>query len=317
MASEPRDQLEFRILSLDGGGAKGVYTLGVLKEIAAAYGEPLSKHFDLIYGTSTGAIIAALIGLGRSVEEIESLYLDAIPYVMQGWRAKDRTARLMSKADAVFSKTGFGELETRVGIVATGLNTKRPMIFKSHPDQSVAGRHTFVPGFGCTIAEAVVASSAAYPFFEQVKLQVPGGDTRDLIDGGFSANNPTLFAITDALGPLSIPRADLRVLSIGVGHYQEPSKKWHARVLWKMPVVKMVTRSWEISTNTVEVLRTILFKDVRCVRVDEGHFDPEYATDLLESNERKLRKLIELGRESYRHEETNIASIFSLDRRAR
>jgi patatin-like phospholipase/acyl hydrolase len=51
----------FRVLSLDGGGAKGFYTLGVLAEIEAMLGKPLHSCFDLIFGTSTGAIIAALL----------------------------------------------------------------------------------------------------------------------------------------------------------------------------------------------------------------------------------------------------------------
>jgi patatin-like phospholipase/acyl hydrolase len=45
----------YRILSLDGGGAKGFYTLGALKEIEALAGRPLHECFDLIFGTSTGA----------------------------------------------------------------------------------------------------------------------------------------------------------------------------------------------------------------------------------------------------------------------
>jgi len=54
-----------RILSLDGGGAKGFYTLGVLAQVEAMLkGKLLCEHFDLIFGTSTGAIIAALLSLG-------------------------------------------------------------------------------------------------------------------------------------------------------------------------------------------------------------------------------------------------------------
>ena len=60
-----------RILSLDGGGAKGFYTLGVLAQIEAMLkGKLLCDHFDLIFGTSTGAIIAALLSLGYKVEDI-------------------------------------------------------------------------------------------------------------------------------------------------------------------------------------------------------------------------------------------------------
>lgn len=51
----------FRVLTLDGGGAKGIYTLGVLKGIEGMLGRPIHEGFDLIYGTSTGSIIGALL----------------------------------------------------------------------------------------------------------------------------------------------------------------------------------------------------------------------------------------------------------------
>ena len=63
--AESSAERSFRILSLDGGGAKGFYTLGVLKEVEALVGVPLCEKFDLVYGTSTGAIIAARSGDAR------------------------------------------------------------------------------------------------------------------------------------------------------------------------------------------------------------------------------------------------------------
>ena len=69
----------FRILSLDGGGAKGFYTLGVLHEIERMVGGPLCDRFDLIYGTSTGSIIGSLLALGRGVEEALVLELKNMP----------------------------------------------------------------------------------------------------------------------------------------------------------------------------------------------------------------------------------------------
>lgn len=72
-----------RILSLDGGGAKGFYTLGVLREIEGLVGCRLHEKFDLIFGTSTGAIIASLLALGHSVEEIHVLYKQYVP--IAGW----------------------------------------------------------------------------------------------------------------------------------------------------------------------------------------------------------------------------------------
>jgi uncharacterized protein len=58
-----------RILSLDGGGAKGFYNLAILREIEGMVRCPLHDKFDLIFGTSTGAIIAALLSLGKSVKD--------------------------------------------------------------------------------------------------------------------------------------------------------------------------------------------------------------------------------------------------------
>src|SRR5687767_373334 len=91
-----------RVLSLDGGGAKGFYTLGVLKEIEAMAGRPLYQCFDLIFGTSTGGIIAALLALGYQVDDIHALYKQHVPAI-----TRPRTARGKSVALAHLTKTVF------------------------------------------------------------------------------------------------------------------------------------------------------------------------------------------------------------------
>jgi patatin-like phospholipase/acyl hydrolase len=82
-----------RILSLDGGGAKGFYTLGVLNQLEALLGrKPLCEQFDLIFGTSTGAIIASLLALGKTVAEIYTLYKEHVPHLMSLSGANVRSA---------------------------------------------------------------------------------------------------------------------------------------------------------------------------------------------------------------------------------
>jgi patatin-like phospholipase/acyl hydrolase len=83
MAKESASKRLFRILSLDGGGAKGFYTLGVLREVEAAVNKPLCEVFDLIYGTSTGSIIGTLLSIGKKVEVIHELYCEHVPTVMR------------------------------------------------------------------------------------------------------------------------------------------------------------------------------------------------------------------------------------------
>src|ERR1700682_61573 len=116
-----------RILSLDGGGAKGFYTLGVLREIEGMVGCPLCQKFDLIFGTSTGAIIAALLGLGKTVKEISQLYEDHVPTVMSKKGRTEKSRALARLADAVFRQDKFDKMKTGVGIVTTKWVIERPM----------------------------------------------------------------------------------------------------------------------------------------------------------------------------------------------
>lgn len=152
----------YRILSLDGGGAKGFYSLGVLKEIEGMIGCRLHERFDLVFGTSTGAIIAALVALGHSVDEIHELYKEHVPTVMQRKSALEKSKALSELAVAVFGEKKFDAVKTGVGIVTTKWVIERPMIFKGSVAQAHGRIGTFAPGFGCTIADAVEASCSAY-----------------------------------------------------------------------------------------------------------------------------------------------------------
>jgi uncharacterized protein len=155
----------FRVLTLDGGGAKGIYTLGVLKGIEGMLGRPIHEGFDLIYGTSTGSIIAALLALGHSVDEIQQLYKDHVLKVMGPWLPWKKSAALRELADEVFEGETFDAFKTDVGIVATRWAFETPLIFKTSVEQAHGDRPNFVPGFGCTIGDAVQASCSAFPFF--------------------------------------------------------------------------------------------------------------------------------------------------------
>jgi patatin-like phospholipase/acyl hydrolase len=105
------------ILSLDGGGAKGFYTLGVLAQIEATLKKPLCEHFNLIFGTSTGAIIAALLSLGYKVADIHTLYKDHVPTVMKNISPGGRTAALDKLVSEVFGDKDFTQVKTHVGIL--------------------------------------------------------------------------------------------------------------------------------------------------------------------------------------------------------
>jgi patatin-like phospholipase/acyl hydrolase len=298
----------FRVLCLDGGGAKGFYTLGALKEIEALAGCPLNLKFDLIFGTSTGSIIAALLGLGKSVDDIEALYSQHVVTIMSRWTASGRSAALEALASAVFGDLRFDSFTTGMGIVGTRWMDDRPMIFKTDAGQAFQGRASFSAGFGCTIADAVVGSCSAYPFFKRKFVTTGDGKKVEVRDGGFVANNPTLYAIVDATESLGNPRDQVRVVSIGVGEYPSPKlPAWSARN-WasKLPTMVFLQKTMEISSQSMDQLRKVLFRNVKTVRIHSRYTEPELATDLLEDDLEKLGLLYLRGRDSARELESEL-----------
>lgn len=302
---------KFRILSLDGGGAKGFYTLGVLHELEAKEGRRLHEVFDLVYGTSTGSIIGTLIALGKSVDEIHNLYRAHVPTVMKPWLPATKTRKLKALADDIFGDTKFDAIKTGIGIVATNWLNETPMIFKADVGQA-HGRHaTFIPGFGCRLADAVQASCSAYPFFRRKVVKTSAGATMELGDGGFCANNPALYAVADATRAFQVHRPNIALVTIGVGLYPPP-KQYAWNLSWwlsKLPSVRLLQKSLEINTQSMAQLHTVLFGDISTVRINQSFSQPEMATDLLEHDLTKLNKLWQRGRDSFAEYEADLEAL--------
>lgn len=76
----------FQILSLDGGGIKGLFSAAVLAKIEEDLGVTVADHFDLITGTSTGGIIALGLGIGLHPREIVHFYVSQGPAIFRQMR---------------------------------------------------------------------------------------------------------------------------------------------------------------------------------------------------------------------------------------
>ena len=297
----------FHILSLDGGGSLGVYTLGVLFEVETLLERPLHQVFDLIYGTSTGSIIGSMLALGETVDTITTRYLEIIPDVMGKRRPRSKSAALEGWATTIYGNKGFDAFLTNVGIVATHLEYNRPMVFKNHADRAHGRRESFQPGFGCSISDAVVASCAAFPMFTKKTVSTVYGGERTVVDGAFSANNPSLFALTDAVGPLDVERERIRLLTIGTGSFRERSRLFTRILTTATPTFWTLLQT---SSNTVETLRALLFPDVTTVRINDARTDRRYASDFLECDVEKLKTIFDVGRESFAAHEGEIRALF-------
>jgi predicted acylesterase/phospholipase RssA len=220
---------------------------------------------------------------------------------MQDLPKEARSAALSKLAREVFGDKTFADVRTGLGIVSAKWISERPMIFKGNIDQAHGRKGTFVPGFGVALADAIEASCSAYPFFDRKVVTTAAGDAVELIDGGYCANNPTLYAIADAVVAMQKAPGDLRVVNVGVGAYPEPKpsslKMWFAKKY--IVSVQLLQKTLEINTQSMDQLRQILFKDIHTVRISDTFEKPEMATDLLEHDLVKLNILRQRGAESF------------------
>jgi patatin-like phospholipase/acyl hydrolase len=220
----PADR-DFRILSIDGGGIRGIFPARVLAGLEERFGggRPIAEHFDLITGTSTGGIIALALGLGRSPADIAELYEarghEIFPPPadtwLGRWRARGRNLRnyaryryerdaLQAMLTEVLGDARFGEARHRLCIPAMEGHHGEVYVFKTphHPDYQRDQHETML-----TVA---CATSAAPTYFQPLDA----GGYR-FVDGGLWANNPIMIGVVDALSCFDVPRHGVRVLSLG------------------------------------------------------------------------------------------------------
>lgn len=208
-----------RILALDGGGVRGILTLGYLERIeellrARHDGSKdfrLSHYFDLIAGTSTGAIIAACLAKGMQVAEVRRLY-DGLgnsvfkrSFFRQGiLRAKYSAKRLRELLKDVFQNNTMGSLSLQTGllVVAKRLDTGRTWPMSNNPGNrffTAGPNDSFFSNEDYLLRSVVRASTAAPSYFAPEFIDISREGERphgEFIDGGVSPhNNPALLAL--------------------------------------------------------------------------------------------------------------------------
>jgi patatin-like phospholipase/acyl hydrolase len=207
--------IRFQILSLDGGGVKGIFSAGVLAAIEEDLKIKIADHFDLIAGTSTGGIIASGLGLGLSPREIVECYVNEGPKIfpryfglkwLQHWVWRKFSAKSLEDAlKQCYRGKRFGDSTKRLVIPAYNLDEDDVYLFRT-PHHERLRRDYKVPAW--KVARATSAAPTFFPCAGEV-------DSLRLIDGGVWANNPTLVALAEAVGTLDIPLSAIHVLSIG------------------------------------------------------------------------------------------------------
>jgi patatin-like phospholipase/acyl hydrolase len=212
------DGRRFTVLSIDGGGVRGIFAAAVLASLERDTGTRITDHFDLVVGTSTGGIIALGLGAGMSPEEILALYLDNADSIFPAWRrsilarplslvrAKYKADGLRRVVQQVFGDTLMCESTVPLVIPSYNIGENAVYLFKT-PHHERLRRDWIVPMW-----RVAMATTAAPTFFPAYSL--PGDHVR-LVDGGVWANSPSMVGIVEAVSMFGQPLEQIRLLSLG------------------------------------------------------------------------------------------------------
>lgn len=245
-----------KILSIDGGGIRGIIPAIILSEIESRTKNPISKSFDLIAGTSTGGIIA--LGLVKPDLEgkPEHTAVDLVElYEKRGneifyqslFRKINNLGNLLDEKypsenierilHHYFKKTYLSESLTDVLITAYEIERRDTFFFKSSRARQAKNRNYLM-------RDAARATSAAPTYFEPKKI--PTEDLAEyyaLVDGGVFANNPAMCAYVEAK-TMFPQEKDFLVVSLGTGEVTKPiyyqnAKNWGV-AQWAEPILNVV-----------------------------------------------------------------------------
>lgn len=263
--TSPSLERPFRILSLDGGGIRGLYTARYLADLEAQLQRDgnehtsLYQHFDLICGTSTGGIIALALALGMPARELVHLYSHHAKDIFgssRNWFARKVIAQysntsletLLKDKFAPYSPDGntrLGHARTRVCIPVFNAASGNVSVYKTCHLEKLE-RDYQMPAY-----QVGMSTAAAPTFFDPYSPRYQADITNEdvaishNIDGGIFANNPALIGLTEAHSQLAIPWAKIRLLSIGTGskRFMEGHRKrlWgEIHWAWKKRIVDMI-----------------------------------------------------------------------------
>ncbi len=245
----------FRILSIDGGGIRGLIPALVLAEFEQRTGRRICELFDLIAGTSTGGILA--LGLVKpnkarraqyTAKQLVQLYeteghrifsrsvLHQILSVGNLFDKKYQTGPIETVLEEYFGDIRLSEALTNILLTSYEIQLRQAFFFRSNRAQEYGD-------FDFLMRDVARATSAAPTYFEPELIEEEN-TSYALIDGGIYANNPSMCALVDAVREFNRGLDQIMMVSLGTGEQTHPLnyqtvKNWGV-VNWAQAVLSVV-----------------------------------------------------------------------------
>jgi patatin-like phospholipase/acyl hydrolase len=240
-------------LAINGGGCKGLIALYQLQYLYEKMGGKFLRHFDYIGGTSTGALITALLAKGYTPKEIINIYEKELPYIFK--KGCLRTIRGKSKysneyikdlAQRLLGNTKLGDLKQNIIIPALNSSLDKPKYFKSDDPKDADYK----------LVDVIIASASAPTYFPAYEIE--GNWYKD---GGLFANNPSEILLKEC----RFKKFDkINILSITTGAMPERTSRSEQKgnLLSGIPMINEILHQQDIKTDSSVIFE---YKDIKSV----------------------------------------------------
>lgn len=268
--------LTYSMLSVDGGGIRGIIPARILQEIEMRSGKPISQLFHYAAGTSTGGIIV----LGSSVyekgipkftaKEMVDLYFDYGKCIFQ----KDSLGLLFAKYDRknldkvleeYFGDMMLSEAAYPVSVVTYSLDKSSPKIWSSLEARLDEKNDAL-------IKNVAGATSAAPTYFSPKIFKDAAGNLHHEVDGGIFLNNPQVLGLLQLLKyDNSITANDILMLSIGTGSTEKAdssNKLSNSGLFGWLKGGKLIDVIMDASTNFQDLVGEIIYPNQYRIQID-------------------------------------------------
>lgn len=297
-----------KILCLDGGGIKGLYSAEILTEFENAAGGNICDYFDMISGTSTGGIIAAGLALGIPAEQIRNLYKEqasrifpqdkkSIRFLRRLTGSKYQNDELKLQLERIFGDATIGDCKTRLLIPSYNLTSGNVQVFKTDHarDLRIDYRRKIVD---------VLLSTTAAPTY----LPPHSWESGTYIDGGIGANNPSLLALVEAISK----RCDWGIENIyllSIGTMKSASAVTTGREQMGMnKVAKLISLFMSAESQYSDNIVRILLGTDRYLRIND--LDIKDRATLDKSTPEALKFLQAMGKHAAKTNLDNVLELF-------
>lgn len=286
-----------RILCIDGGGIKGLYAAQVLAVFEDSISGQLYEYFDMIAGTSTGAIIGAGIALGIPVSQICDFYVKyaanifpqnkrIVRFIRRIVSTKYENDELHKALTEVFQEKTIGQCKTRLVIPTYNTTTGRVQVFKTPHSRDL------MIDYKRKVVDVLLSTTAAPTYLPPYKTSFGYS-----IDGGIGANNPSLIALIEGISNrCNWNIDDIYLLSLGSTESVTSKLATGEKKLGILGVDKIISLFMNAESQYSDNISKILLGADRYLRIDE--LDPFNRTALDRSENKSLDFLRSMGEHS-------------------